>query len=157
MERFEHLLALVGDSNSGVAEAVAKALGEMGSEAAPAVDRLRATLEVARAEAEKLAVVEALGKIGSNRAVPSLIPLLRSARSPLKRVAARALGNIGDPEALPALISSLSERDEDVRMCVINALLHVGAPAIPALESERSNPDKRLRAGVEHVLARIRP
>ncbi|MGH2921521.1 MAG: HEAT repeat domain-containing protein [Gaiellaceae bacterium] len=47
--------------------------------------------------------IDALGKIGSRKAVPTLIELLGSPEEGFRRLAAIGLGAIGDPRAVPAL------------------------------------------------------
>jgi len=58
------------------------------------------------------ASVQALGKIGNAKAVPHLIPLLRSPSLAMRLSAIKALESIGDPQAIPYL-EDIAEKDSD--------------------------------------------
>ena len=76
---------------------------------------------------------EALGKIGSVEAVPSLIKLMgKDPRT--KRHATVALGQIGSAEAVPSLLGALKDEDREVRETAVKALGKMRAPeAVPLL------------------------
>jgi HEAT repeat protein len=59
-------------------------------------------------------IIKALGKIGTIKAVPSLINALKKGDNLSRKCAAKALGNIGSQEAIPALLKALSDIDMDV-------------------------------------------
>lgn len=72
--------------------------------------------------------VDALGLIGDAEAVTTLIKMLQSPRSMLRRAAARALGSIGDARAIPPLIAAAGELvDPDLRRASLQALRRLGA------------------------------
>ncbi len=60
---------------------------------------------------ERRHAVEALGKIGRPRSVPTLVKALKDKHVNVRVSAARALGAIRDPAALPALTKALSDTD----------------------------------------------
>ena len=58
------------------------------------------------------AAVQALGRFGNAKAVPHLIPLLRSPSLAMRLSAIKALESIGDPQAIPHL-ENIAEKDSD--------------------------------------------
>jgi len=58
------------------------------------------------------ASVQALGNLGTVKAVPHLIPLLRSPSLAMRLSAIKALESIGDPQAIPHL-EDVAEKDSD--------------------------------------------
>ena len=87
-------------------------------------------------EMEKIrwAAAEALGDIGSDRAVMPLIKLLDSDDETIRRAAANALGDIGRVEAVAPLIDMLEDESEFVRWASVEALGRIGSEhAVSAL------------------------
>src|SRR5258706_6984449 len=71
---------------------------------------------------------DALGRLGSTKALPALVPLLASRDEGVRRAAAGALAGFGD-EALPALRARLAAATGDERRAVEEALARVGGKA----------------------------
>ena len=70
--------------------------------------------------------VEALGKIGDNRAVEPLIAALNDSDSDVREYAADALGEIGDKRAVEPLIVALRDSNDNVRNNSVWALGKIG-------------------------------
>ncbi len=60
---------------------------------------------------ERRHAVEALGKIGNPKTVPTLTKALKDEHANVRVSAAMALGKIGDPSALPALTEALNDTE----------------------------------------------
>lgn len=135
------------DSDLLVRREAARALGNMGPKAAPAIpvliaalkDRVltRQPIDFLSGESIENELATALGKIGAE-AVPLLIEYLDHQNSDVRCWAAITLGHIG-PDAAAAvtkLVDLLS--DPDVRLCAAVALGKIGpasAPAVPILKN----------------------
>ena len=87
---------------------------------------------------ERRHAVEALGKIGRPRAVPTVVKALKDKHVNVRVSAARALGAIRDPAALPALTKVLS----DTEVTKVNAPTTVAKEAQKAIEAIKAR-DKR--------------
>ena len=87
------------------------------------VERLIGELQDQDEDVRKHAA-SALGKIGSEKAVPDLIQALQDQNAVVRRAAVWALGKIGEEEAIPALIQALQDQDqhEHVRRNVARTL-----------------------------------
>jgi HEAT repeat protein len=100
----------------------------------------------------------ALGKIGAEAAVPSLVVALSDAPDDLVRAsAAEALGQIGPRAAvaIPALIAALKHADDEVCDAAACALRKIGLPAAHALIEAVTDDDGRLRKRATAVLTEI--
>lgn len=71
---------------------------------------------------------EALGRLGTPKALPHLLPLLSARDEGVRRAAANAIGVFGDA-ALPALRARLATADGDERRAVEEALARLGGKA----------------------------
>jgi HEAT repeat protein len=73
-------------------------------------------------------VVEALGRLPSERTEPILLELLKDPRSILRRSAAKTLGRLGSKAAVPHLIVAAQEMDDiEMRRAALQALRHLEA------------------------------
>lgn len=99
------------------------ALGEMFSE--PAVPRLQQALKDPDIEVAKAAAI-ALGNIGHQSSVSSLIELMNTGQPDLRLAAARGLGTVGalhgDPTIIPPLLEALKTDDLRLKTEVVWAL-----------------------------------
>ena len=75
-----------------------------------AADPLLGQLGTASA-AQRVMIVDLLGRVGAPRAVPALAPLVTSDDRPLQLAAIRSLGALGAAEAAPALVPLLDDND----------------------------------------------
>jgi HEAT repeat protein len=101
------------------------------------------------------AAAEALGALGDTRAAPALIAALKSGYSSadLRQVTAVALGQIGDARAVEALVDALKDKERNVREAAAEALVRIGAPAIPSLIAAAQDP--AVRGDVVKALGQI--
>ena len=67
-------------------------------------------------------VAEALGEIKDERAVDSLIQILKEGDKRLQTLATRALGNIGDEKAVSVLVEALNSPNTDITQAAEDAL-----------------------------------
>ncbi|MDD4651625.1 MAG: HEAT repeat domain-containing protein, partial [Methanothrix sp.] len=65
---------------------------------------------------------DALGSIGSERAVEPLISRLDDSDEDVRRAVIDALGSIGSERSLAPLISRLDDSDEDVRRAAVDSM-----------------------------------
>lgn len=73
----------------------------------------------------------ALGKIGSDVAVPALIPVLEDTGDGARLHAAQALGEIGSKSAIPTLVMTLITEDNPKASSVVaTALGKIGIPEL---------------------------
>lgn len=83
--------------------------------------------------AERLRLVELLGRTGSERALSTLLPLLESVSDPaLAESAASALGNIPGKASGAALLSALSAADARVKRAAALSIRHAENPELLA-------------------------
>jgi HEAT repeat protein len=83
--------------------------------------------------AERLRLVGLLGRTGSARALPSLLPLLESRTDPeLAQSAAAALGNVPGLASAKALMAALSQEDAHVKRAAALSIRQNGSPALVA-------------------------
>jgi len=102
------------------------------------------------------AVAEALGKIGDARAVTPLIAALQvEFDSTGHKAAAEALGQIGDARAVGPLVAAL--RSLDCAQVAAEALVKIGAAAVPALFAELQDEHGYARYLAAKALTRIDP
>jgi HEAT repeat protein len=113
---------LLADDDPSVVEAAAWALGEGGPTATDAVEDL---MGVARAHAEPLcreAAVAALGAIGDDRGLPTVLDAARTDRPAVRRRAVVALAAFDGPEVEATLRAALEDRDWQVRQAAEDLL-----------------------------------
>jgi HEAT repeat protein len=116
------LAPALGDADVSVVEAAAWALGERGARAGDAVDALGA---LAREHDDPLcreAAVAALGAIGDERGLPTVLGAAANDRPAIRRRAVVALAAFDGPEVEAALKQALSDRDWQVRQAAEDLL-----------------------------------
>ena len=166
------LTAALEDSSSKVREAAARALGEIGD--TRVVPSLIAALDDAEEEVRR-AAVGAMGQLGDSRAVEPLIATLGDAAA--KSEAAQALDRLNwQPPAdetgarywvakgefekcveigVPALVIALTEGDSRMRDGASEALVQIGAPAVPLLLAVTQDERWWMRRDVVRLLGQI--
>ena len=88
---------------------------------------------------------EALGKIGSNAAIPELVQALNDEDCIVRRSAAYALGKIGSVEAIPELVKALNHHYYRVRRRAAEALGKIASPELLPDFSERLKTDEETK------------
>jgi HEAT repeat protein len=129
--------------------AAAKELGEVGSDAKPAITALSGALSDKDLFVRRFAA-QALGEIGpdARSAVKPLTEALKDSKKEVAEAAATALGKIGAVEPLAALVGD-AKRDAAPRRRAIEALGTMKAEArsaVPALTAALKDKDLRLEA-----------
>ncbi|MCP4716639.1 MAG: HEAT repeat domain-containing protein [Deltaproteobacteria bacterium] len=133
------------------------ALGEIGPDAAPAIDTLAGALKNDPDSEVRRNAAFALGEIGP-AAIQVLLGILSKKDSRMRRDGASALVRIGSP-AVAHLINALRHKDPIVRRNAADILGRIGPKAktaIPALEKELENPDKAFCWTVKQALRKIK-
>jgi len=108
------LLPLLADPDPSVVEVAAWSCGEHESDRAEIVDRLIELAEHDEALVRESAVA-ALGAIGAERAVPTIIAAATGDKPAVRRRAVLALAPFEGPEVDAAIESALTDRDWQVR------------------------------------------
>ncbi len=175
----EPLVVALGDQNRDVRECAIEALVKIGA-AEPLVAALhslyqdvrygaaRALQRIGAAAVEPLIAAlhdpdkevrgqaaELLGQIGDPRAVEPLIAALRDPNKNVRGCVAEALGRTGDARAIEPLIVSLNDPNASVRSNALDALIKIGAPAVPALVTTLNSPNVNVRWGGVFALGKI--
>lgn len=114
----QELIVTMGDENSGVRSKSMIALVEIGE---PSVDPLINALSNENLQIRRQAA-EALGVIGSKKAVEPLTETLKDENSWVQKTAAESLGSIGDKKAIDALKMMLKDDNLEVQNAVSQAL-----------------------------------
>jgi len=98
---------------------------------------------------------EALGKMGSSRAIEALAGLLGDPNFYVREKAAEALGRIGDPASVQPLISALADRDPDVRRRIVRALIEIGEVAKDDLREAMESRNAAIRGAAQEAFTEI--
>ena len=121
----------------------------------PAIDLLITALADDQYISVRWRAAEALGKIGSPRAVEALAALLSDPNFYVREKAAEALGRIGDPGAVQPLISGLADRDPDVRRRIVRALIEIGEVAKDDLREAMESRNASIRNAAQEAFTEI--
>ncbi|MDI9393949.1 MAG: HEAT repeat domain-containing protein [Euryarchaeota archaeon] len=124
------------------------ALGELGDERA--VNALMLELKNSKKDYIRSSTAVALGKIGSDEAVPYLTERLRDTKAPVRSNAALALGRIGNEAAVEPLINILDSGKgaEGRRIDTLNTYIDVRKSAVLALGGIGGSEARRAVSGV---------
>ena len=68
------------------------------------------------------AAIDALAEIGSKRALPRLLEMLKTGNAKALPVVVRALGKLGEPQHIPAILPMLERPEREIRIEAIQAL-----------------------------------
>ncbi|HEY2251101.1 MAG TPA: HEAT repeat domain-containing protein [Planctomycetaceae bacterium] len=148
------LKKLLTHQSSSIRAHVASSLGDIGPDAANAVNDLTTALED-RDEAVRRESAEALGKIGpaAKSAIPALLKALGDDKNAVTMHAAWALGRLGS-DAVPQLVETLQDPKRRYEAVVILGGMGPAAePAVGALTALLSEPKLGVNLGREIVLA----
>jgi len=146
------LLGMLEETNADIRARVITALGYI---AGPkAVDPLLATLK--QDAALRTTIIDALWRLGDNRAVAPLIELLKDKEPATSGAAAEALGYLSDDRAVEPLLAIARDEKSPIRAQAMNALgllreTRVVDIALPLLQS----PDAALRGDAIMALGYI--
>ncbi|MBV8986893.1 MAG: HEAT repeat domain-containing protein [Acidimicrobiia bacterium] len=116
------LAGALGDADVSVVEAAAWALGERGAKATDAVDALTALAQGHDDPLCREAAVAALGAIGDDRGLPTVLAAAHNDRPAVRRRAVVALAAFEGPDVEAALRAALNDRDWQVRQAAEDLL-----------------------------------
>jgi HEAT repeat protein len=111
-------------------------------------DRYRGILEQSPSWENRAMAAERLGRIGSTRAVPTLLRVLRDVKDEdedVRGAALRALGRVRDVRALPDLIEALGYPEAALPPRIAEIILLFGEPAVSPLITELRKPESDVR------------
>lgn len=175
----EIIVQSLGDKNSGIREAAAKALGRMRDPRAvdPLVNALGDPLDGVR-DAAAVALKnlneplggriyesltgsskarEELARINDPRAIAPLVKALRAWDRNVRANAAWTLRKLGDPRAVEPLIEALGDKSPVVRGAAASALLEVGdRRAVDPMVKALSDTDESVREAAAWTLGKLK-
>ena len=67
-------------------------------------------------------ILQALGKIGDESALPVILDAAKDSNGTIRRFAVSALADFGDARAIDALITALDDKEPDIRVAAVMAL-----------------------------------
>jgi HEAT repeat protein len=127
------LVDALADDDSWVRYFAARSLGQRGS--LESLDALARVAQSDKLNHVRIAALDALGRIGGERAAAIAEPFVEADDADLRRAAVVALGNIGHAAALPPLLKALRSPDANLRMSAAAALgERGGAEALERLQ-----------------------
>ena len=97
----------------------------------------------------------ALGKIGSEKAIEGLIPLLKDSDEFVRFTAAYALGKIGSEKAIEQLIPLLKDSDSPVRLDAAEALGKIGSENTIIELTKKLQNDIFVKQGLSEIITAI--
>ena len=108
----------------------------------------------ARSGLVRFSAARALARLGDERAVDVLLPLLADDHESVRQAAAEALGRTGSERALPGLVEALHDRSRYVRGAAAGALGAIGGEqARGALERAwQDDPSRNVRVAARRSL-----
>ncbi len=145
------LLRLLSDTQSGVRDAAAWALGNLGHPAIPFL--LKALAKAGGGERKTL--LEILIRSEDPRVFPHLESALTGEDRDLRWKAVMALGPSRNRRAIGLLIGSLKDPDSDVRNAAAHGLAGRGMPAVDPLLRALDDPSRYSREEAEKALGAI--
>lgn len=145
---------LLADLTSGDDERAEKAIAPLIAFGRTAVDSL---LELTRSQNEETRwwAIRALAASPHVQTL-DLTPLLTDSSSSIRAAAALAIMNHPSEEAIPALIKALYDEDSLTASLASNALVKVGAPAVPSLLKVMEEANTNVRIFAIRALAEIK-
>ena len=145
------LLADLTSQDEARAEASVPELVALGEDAIPALLGLSHSTD----SDKRWWAVRVLGE-SPHTPTENLLPFLEDSAAEVRQAAALALSIRADESMLPDLIRALSDKDSIVGSLVINALVKVGAPAVPALLEVLNDAPQATRVLALRALAEIK-
>jgi VWFA-related protein len=145
----------LGDPEPEVREAAGSALARFGPLAVPhLLERVEKGARKRRARRVLIGAVLILGRIGDDRALPSLSAVLEHGPVKARPAAAKALGDLGLSEGILSLRAALADDSSEVRLEALRSIVAIaGAAARPIVEDYLTGEtDPSLRAAARSLL-----
>lgn len=79
-----------------------------------------------KSEEKRTYILQALGKIGDETALPVILNAARDSNGTIRRFAISALADLGDTQAIDALIAALGDSESDIRATAAMSLGSLG-------------------------------
>lgn len=177
-ETADYIVCLLDDRNPGVRSQAAKTLDRMRWQPSNDHERILRDAAIGRfvsasdmgpnalrivtktltdgTSTDKLSAVDALGKIGGEEVIPTLLSALRDAECNVRVAVLEVLKDICDPRVLQPVINCLKHQEASVRAAAVRALLPYGAQAIPALQRCLTDRHWSVRMAVVETLGRTK-
>ncbi|MFS0519670.1 HEAT repeat domain-containing protein [Nostoc sp. UIC 10607] len=150
------LFQLLNNPSYNIKQSAAMVLVNIGSK--KIIARLIKYLKTEKSNVVREIIIKSLGEIGSTRAIPYLIRILKKnsgADDYVRKNAAQALGKIGSDDAIDSLIESLIT-DDYVREYAANSLGIIGSDtAILALNQALTSYDNKVRSAAAKAIIKI--
>lgn len=142
------------DSISQIRAKAAESLGKIGDNTA--VDTLNYHLTIESDLMARQNIIQALGEIGHESAIPHLASFLADSNPNIRIITSESLGKIGTEKAVSYLITSLTDEEAKVRATAATALGEIGLEdAIPYLVNVCSDEDDSVRLSAVDALGKI--
>jgi len=112
------------------------------------IDRYMEEVEQSPNWEDRARAAERLGRMGSPRAVPALLRVIRNIKDEdedVRGAALRALGRIRDPRALPGLIEALGYPEASLPPRIAEIIVLFGKDSVPLLVAELRNLESDVR------------
>lgn len=143
------LVTMLNDSEAGVRETAAAALGKVDTRGESEKGLIR-TLREDSSKKVRLVAAMALGKIGNptDKRIPALVSAFEDTDSDVRTGASQSLARLGEA-AVSHLLDALKSDKSSVRELTVDSLLGLGGKAKlavdPLIERLRSDPDEGVR------------
>ena len=125
-------------------------------DAAGVTERYLVLLENSKSWKKRAFAAEKLGRIGSAKALPALLSIVRDVRNEdedVRGAALRAVGRMRDARAVPFLIEALGYPETWLPPRIGEILVSIGEPAIPWLQAElKESHSEHVRMWVAEIL-----
>ncbi|MEP0801961.1 HEAT repeat domain-containing protein [Funiculus sociatus] len=147
------LLRTLKNEDSRVRSRAAKALGQIGTEAA-----ITALLQALNDEDSRVRsnAAKALGQIGSDAALPGLLQTFHAQDYEVRESATYALGELRSEAVIPTMLQALRHKGDEVRESAVYVLEQLGSKsAIPGLLRVMQDADSDVRWRAACVLGKL--
>ncbi len=152
MDTFQTLLQAIANDDETQAQAAAEQIANLGVASFPRLKRLLASAS----PDERWWGAYALSHVQRPETPAHLLRALQDADSAVQQCAALGLSRHPSPQAVPALIAALPNADRLLARLTANALIAVGAQAVPPLLDVMENGPQAARQEAVRALAEIK-
>ncbi|MBN1432388.1 MAG: HEAT repeat domain-containing protein [Methanomicrobiaceae archaeon] len=150
-ERAERLAKAFSDPNDIVRSAAVENLKQNGTAATECL----LYLLLDKKDSVRIAAIECLGDIKSNKAAPYLAKALKDQNPNIRMASAHSLGMIKEPKSIPSLIKCFSDPNEGFRKESALAVSKMGNSSLPYIKNALESSDLVARITALESLGRI--
>ncbi|MEB3310208.1 MAG: HEAT repeat domain-containing protein [Snowella sp.] len=142
------------DSSPQIRAKAAESLGKIGDRMA--TDTLLNHLHEETDLETRRTIIQALGQIGQESAIPYLALFLADINPSIRIAATESIGKIGTEKAVSYLVQSLTDEEPQVRAIAATALGEIGTEeTLPPLSHACSDADDNVRLSAVEALGKI--